>query len=116
MPAGITMSGNPVSLAMFNGLLPPPQQLPVINGDRNTQKVAEPKPGGSGAGGSLTSIASTLRWPAIVVPAGFAEGIPFGLQIVDREWSEARLIQYAYAFEQATRHRRPPPTVPPLGP
>lgn len=97
-------------------VMPVTTQLPVINGDRNTQKVDNPRPGAGGAGGSLTSIASTLRWPAISVPAGFAEGIPFGLQIVGREWSEAKLIQYAYAYEQATRHRRPPPTVPPLGP
>lgn len=95
-------------------VMPVSTQLPVINGDRNTQKVAQPKPGGGGGGAGLTSIASTLRWPAIVVPAGFAEGIPFGLQIVGREWTEPRLIQYAYAFEQATRHRRPPATVPPL--
>jgi Asp-tRNA(Asn)/Glu-tRNA(Gln) amidotransferase A subunit family amidase len=95
-------------------VMPVTTQLPVINGDRNTQKTANPRPGGGGAGGSLTSIASTLRWPAMSVPAGYAEGMPFGLQIVGREWTEAKLIQYAYAFEQATHHRRPPATVPPL--
>jgi hypothetical protein len=31
-----------------------------------------------------------------------------------RAWDEAKLIQYAYAYEQATHYRQPPATVPPL--
>jgi amidase len=39
---------------------------------------------------------------------------PSGLQIIGRPWSEPTLIEIAYAYEQATRHRVPPGTVPPL--
>ncbi len=47
--------------------------------------------------------------PGVTVPAGYyASGSPFGLIFVGRQWSEAGLLAMAYAFEQATRHRRPP--------
>jgi Asp-tRNA(Asn)/Glu-tRNA(Gln) amidotransferase A subunit family amidase len=55
-------------------------------------------------------------FPAITVPMGYLRGgvLPSGLQILGRPWSEGVLIRLAYAYEQATRHRRPPTTVPPL--
>ena len=40
--------------------------------------------------------------------------LPAGLQILGAAWSEPTLIEIAYAYEQATRNRRPPPTTPPL--
>lgn len=47
--------------------------------------------------------------PGVVVPAGYYEGgAPFCLIIVGPQWSEANLLGLAYAYEQATRHRRPP--------
>ena len=56
-----------------------------------------------------------LQWPALSVPNGYAgEGLPLGLQIVGRAWDEAKIIGYAYAYEQATRYRRPPAGVPAL--
>lgn len=95
-------------------------QLPVINGDRNTQLMTEtpnPKGGVTGLGSSLTFVGSTLQWPALSVPSGYlGEGLPVGLQILGRAWDEAKIIGYAYAYEQATHYRRPPPTVPPLAP
>jgi len=55
-------------------------------------------------------------FPAITVPMGYVRGdLPVGLQILGEAWSEPRLIAIAYSFEQATRHRRPPRTTPPLG-
>jgi hypothetical protein len=52
---------------------------------------------------------------ALSVPAGYlGEGLPQGLQFLGRAWDEAKIIGYAYAYEQATQHRRPPPVVPPL--
>jgi amidase len=47
--------------------------------------------------------------PAVTVPGGYyASGAPFGLLFVGRQWSEADLLAYAYAYESATRHRRLP--------
>jgi amidase len=96
-------------------------QLPAINGDRNTQISEDPQPapnaGPTHLGSSLTFVASTLQWPALSVPSGYlGEGLPVGLQILGRAWDEGKIIQFAYAYEQATHYRRPPPTVPPLGP
>jgi Asp-tRNA(Asn)/Glu-tRNA(Gln) amidotransferase A subunit family amidase len=94
-------------------------QLPAINGDRNTQLVAEPRPapnaGPTALASSLTFVASSLQWPALSVPSGYlGEGLPQGLQILGRAWDEAKIIGYAYAYEQATHYRRPPATVPKL--
>ena len=47
--------------------------------------------------------------PAVVVPGGFyADGLPFGLEISARPWKDGDLLGWAYAYEQATKHRRPP--------
>jgi Asp-tRNA(Asn)/Glu-tRNA(Gln) amidotransferase A subunit family amidase len=54
-------------------------------------------------------------FPAITVPMGYVQQtLPAGLQFLGDAWTESRLIALAYAYEQATRHRRPPPTAPPL--
>ena len=100
-------------------VFPTAAQLPPINGDRNTQLVAEPRPapnaGPTALNGSLTFVASALQWPALSVPSGYlGEGLPQGLQILGRAWDEAKIIGYAYAYEQATHYRRAPSTVPPL--
>ncbi|OGA13961.1 MAG: hypothetical protein A3H32_15600 [Betaproteobacteria bacterium RIFCSPLOWO2_02_FULL_63_19] len=51
--------------------------------------------------------------PSIVVPAGFTrEGLPTGLCLLGRPYEDGAMIRYAYAYEQATRHRRPPPHTP----
>jgi Asp-tRNA(Asn)/Glu-tRNA(Gln) amidotransferase A subunit family amidase len=49
-------------------------------------------------------------FPSINVPMGYTRGIlPAGITFVGRAWDEARLIRVAYAYEQATHHRKPPP-------
>ena len=49
------------------------------------------------------------------MPSGFlGEGLPQGLQILGRAWEERKIIGYAFAYEQATNHRRSPVTVPKL--
>ncbi len=55
--------------------------------------------------------------PAITMPAGYtASGLPVGVELLGREFDEPTLIGLAYAYEQATRHRRPPDTTPALSP
>ena len=54
-------------------------------------------------------------WPAITVPMGYTRGVlPAGMTILGRAWSEPTLIKLGYAYELATRHRRPPASTPPL--
>ena len=51
--------------------------------------------------------------PSIVVPAGFtSDGLPAGITFLGRGYDDARMIRYAYAYERATRHRRPPVSAP----
>ena len=53
--------------------------------------------------------------PAVTVPMGFwRDRLPTGIQIVGRPYSEGKLIEIAYGYEQATHHRRPPSGFPPL--
>jgi amidase len=58
--------------------------------------------------GASSTPAAVAGYPSITVPAGFVHGLPVGLSFIGRAWSEAKLIQYAYAYEQATHHRKPP--------
>ena len=63
--------------------------------------------GDHGVGGSSTP-AAVAGYPNITVPAGYAFGLPVGVSFIGRAWSEPTLIKLAFAFEQGTRHRRPP--------
>jgi amidase len=76
-------------------------------------------PGTTGA-----PIAAKAGYPSVQVPAGFVAGMrdkdtpdyPYGATFTGRAWSESVLLRLAYAFEQATPARRPPPNLPPLDP
>ncbi|HUH12704.1 MAG TPA: amidase family protein, partial [Longimicrobiales bacterium] len=66
-------------------------------------------------GNNSPRLSPPTGFPALTVPMGWVEhGLPVGLQVLGDAWSEPTLIRIAYAYEQATRHRRPPPTTPPL--
>jgi len=72
----------------------PPWKIDPITGDHHTGGSAQP--------------AALAGYPAISVPMGFVFGLPVGLTFMGGAYSEARLIQLAYAFEQATQARRAP--------
>jgi amidase len=74
----------------------PAGMIDLVNGDA----------GGSGAAPS--TVTSVAGYPHITVPAGFFRGLPVGISFFGRAWSEPTLIKLAYAYEQATKHRRPP--------
>jgi Asp-tRNA(Asn)/Glu-tRNA(Gln) amidotransferase A subunit family amidase len=53
--------------------------------------------------------------PSIVVPAGFTrDNLPAGITFLGRPYDDGNMIKFAYAYEQATRHRKPPASVTPL--
>jgi len=58
--------------------------------------------------GSSSSPAAISGYPAITVPMGFISGLPVGISFFGRAWSEPLLIEIAYSYEQATRHRKAP--------
>jgi amidase len=58
--------------------------------------------------GASSTPAAVAGYPNVQVPAGFVHGLPVGISFFGRAFTEAKLIGLAYAFEQATKHRRPP--------
>src|SRR3954466_5115546 len=87
------------SLQLDALIYPTWSNLPRLIGDLNT-------PGGD----NNQLFAPSTGFPAITVPMGYTHGgtLPAGLQFLGRAWSEPRLLELAYAYEQATHHRRPP--------
>ena len=76
---------------------PPPALIDLVNGDGGTWAVSSP-----------STIAAVAGYPHISVPMGYYRGLPLGISFFGRAWSEPTLIRIAYAYEQATKHRRPP--------
>ena len=65
--------------------------------------------------GSNRRLSPVLGFPALTVPAGFTVGgLPVGLEFLARPYAEPTLFRFGYAYEQATRHRKPPMTTPAL--
>jgi amidase len=76
---------------------------------RKANVVGQPQPG------TNCHLSANSGLPSIVVPGGFtADGLPVGVEMLGRAWSEPLLIRLAYAYEQATRHRRSPASTPAL--
>jgi amidase len=67
---------------------------------------------GDHADNGSSTPAAVAGYPHVTVPGGDVFGLPVGISFFGRAWSEPTLITLAYAFEQATKHRRPP-TLPP---
>ena len=66
-------------------------------------------------GGSSAGPAAIAGYPDISVPMGFVKGLPVGISFFGRAWSEPVLLRIAYAYEQATKHRRAPTFAATLG-
>jgi amidase len=74
----------------------PAHLVDLINGDADSSDVYS------------TSPAAVAGYPHITVPSGFVVHLPVGLSFFAEAWSEPRLLNLAYAYEQATLARRPP--------
>ena len=58
--------------------------------------------------GSSSTPAAVAGYPSVTVPAGSAFGLPVGISFIGRAWRDDLVLKLAYAYEQATKHRRPP--------
>lgn len=63
---------------------------------------------GDHSGAGFSAPAAVAGYPHLTVPAGFVRGLPIGLSFAGAAWSEARLLAFGHAYEQATKHRRAP--------
>ncbi len=69
--------------------------------------LTTPGKGDAFPGGNY-SVAAVAGYPSLSVPMGHANGLPLGLLFMGTAWSEPRLLELGYAYEQLTRARRPP--------
>jgi amidase len=76
----------------------PAWPIDLINGDHFT--------------GSSSTPAAVAGYPAVTVPMGAVFDLPVGIVFIGPAWSEARLLALAYAYEQATKHRKAPRLAP----
>jgi amidase len=67
---------------------------------------------GDHALGNGSQLAAVAGYPNINVPAGHVFGLPFGMSIFGKAYSEPKLIKIAYAFEQITKLRKAPQFLP----
>ena len=78
-------------IAQTNG---PAWSIDWVNGDHFSSGSSSP--------------AAISGYPNITVPMGFVEGLPVGISFFGKAWSEPKLLEIAYAFEQTTKHRKAP--------
>jgi Asp-tRNA(Asn)/Glu-tRNA(Gln) amidotransferase A subunit family amidase len=88
----------------LDGLVYPAIQMPP------NDEIAEIDAGiRTGGPHSKTGWVNQICVPAISLPAGFYDnGLPYGIEISTRKWHDGDLVGWAFAYEQATKARKPP--------
>ena len=77
---------------------------------RKAALIGEPQPGGNNC-----QLSASTGFPALVVPAGFTpDGLPVGIEMLGRPWSEQELLSAGLALEQSSPQRKAPASAPPL--
>ena len=76
----------------------PPGLIDLVNGDHWL--------------GSSSTPAAVSGYATLTVPVGYVHGLPVGMSFIGRAWSEPTLLKLAFAYEQASKHRRPPTFAP----
>jgi amidase len=84
---------------LISPTMPPAWKIDAANGDQI---------GGGGAG----SLAAVAGYPHLTVPMGGVMGLPVGLSFIGPAWTEARLLSYGYAYEQAAKAKITPRFLP----
>ncbi|HEX3868565.1 MAG TPA: amidase [Gemmatimonadaceae bacterium] len=78
--------------------MPPPDEVALLDQGRRSDGPH-----------SNTAWVNPIGVPAISIPGGFyTTGLPFGLELSAKRWRDGDLVGWAYGYEQATKHRRPP--------
>ena len=85
--------------ALFAPTTGPAWVTDLIHGDRSSFQ-------------GCSSPAARAGYPHVTVPGGHVFGLPVGVSFFGAAWSEPRLLALAYAFEQATGHRKSPEMLP----
>ncbi len=85
--------------ALVSPTMPPAWKIDAANGDQIS---------GAGAG----NLAAVAGYPHLTVPMGAVMGLPVGLSIIGPAWSEARLLGFGFAFEQAAKAKVTPRLLP----
>jgi Asp-tRNA(Asn)/Glu-tRNA(Gln) amidotransferase A subunit family amidase len=105
-PQRAALAAYDAALKQFNldGFVYPGLQVPSID-----ETLPGATTGRSKGPHSNTGWVNRIGVPAIVVPGGYyGNGLPFGLELSGRMWRDGDLLGWAFAYEQATKYRRPP--------